>query len=204
VSDWEQRWRDGETPWDKGAPAPPLREFLAERGLAAGSRVLVPGCGSGHDVRELARAGLRATGLDLAASAIAAARERPAAGDERYLVGDFFEWSEAPYDALWEHTCFCAIDPSRRPDYARAAARLLRAGGRLVGVFFLQPWDDDEEADPPPFGASREEIVATLGGDFELVWEKRPERAYPGREGREWLAEFRRRDWEVAESGATA
>jgi hypothetical protein len=57
--DWEERWRSKDTPWEKGYAAPPLTEYLEEGGeeLRNARRVLVPGCGSGHDVRELARHG---------------------------------------------------------------------------------------------------------------------------------------------------
>jgi hypothetical protein len=51
--DWEQRYETGDTPWEKGAPAPPLLEWLESRGSIRGD-ILVPGCGSGHDVRAIA------------------------------------------------------------------------------------------------------------------------------------------------------
>ncbi len=62
--DWESHYQTGDMPWEKGAPAPPLSEWLSKNKIHG--RVLVPGCGSGHDVRELARAGAEPIGLDLA------------------------------------------------------------------------------------------------------------------------------------------
>ena len=38
--DWESRYREGDTPWEKGGAAPPLGELLARHGIAA---ELVPG-----------------------------------------------------------------------------------------------------------------------------------------------------------------
>lgn len=195
---WEELWQTGETPWDKGYGAPPLSEYLArENGvLHRAKRVLVPGCGSGHDVRELEKHGISATGLDLSETAVVRAREQAAVGDEDYLQGDLFEpsWREGrDFDAVWEHTCFCAIDPELRPAYARAMAEILPPGGHLVGVFYLTPWDPGEDATGPPHAASRAEIIGLFSPNFELRENWVPERAYPGREGKEWLAVFERR-----------
>lgn len=197
--DWEERWREDDTPWEKGYAAPPLEEFLDEADceLLGAERVLVPGCGSGHDVRAIRRHGIPATGLDLSASAINRAMAQPAVGDEDYLCGDLFskDWRVGRrFDAVWEHTCFCAIDPEMRPAYARAMSEILPPGGFLTGVFFLTPWDPGEEHAGPPHEASREEITKLFSPWFELRKEKVPERAYPGREGREWRAVFQRRE----------
>jgi hypothetical protein len=73
-------------------------------------------------------------------------------------------------------------------------AAILAPGGHLVGLFFLTPWDPGEEAKGPPFEAGREEIEALFAPWFELRRERVPGRAYPGREGREWLAVLRRID----------
>ena len=195
--DWNERWRKSDTPWEKGYAAPPLTEFLDDPSaeLFQARRVLVPGCGSGHDVRELARRGIRATGLDLSAIALETARAVPAEGDEDYLAGDLFEsdWRLGrSFDAVWEHTCFCAIDPSMRPAYVRAMAEILPPGGHLTGVFYLNPRDRGEAAQGPPFEASRVEILALFAPWFELRKDRVPTRAYPGREGREWLVVLER------------
>lgn len=207
MSRWDDMWKAGTTPWDKGAAAPPLLEYLSSgSAVLSGARsVLVPGCGSGHDVRALESAGIHATGLDLSPTAVEFARSLPATGREKYVSGSLFEtdWRGGmTFDAIWEHTCFCAIDPSDRPAYARAAASLLPSGGHLVGVFYLDPYEPGEEGQGPPWGATREEITALLAPWFDRIVDFVPRTAYPGREGREWLAVFRRRhEGEVAERG---
>jgi SAM-dependent methyltransferase len=200
MTDWEQRYQSGDTPWEKGSASPALLEMLARDGLAdwGAGPVVVPGCGTGHDVRALAGAcGLEVIGVDLAPSAVRAAEGWPRVGRERYAQGDFLavEWPPEGLEAtaIWEHTCFCAIGRDRRGDYARAAARTLAPGGRLIGVFFLTPWDPGEDPQQgPPFAATREEIIATFEPWFKLVNEWRPQMAYAGREGREWCAIFER------------
>ena len=53
--DWDRRYQIGDIPWEKGAPAPPLLEWLQACGPLHGN-ILVPGCGYGHDVRAIAAA----------------------------------------------------------------------------------------------------------------------------------------------------
>lgn len=198
TTDWETRYRTGNTPWDKGTAAPPLVEMLEERGadLFLNGPVLVPGCGLGYDVRALATKGVTAIGVDLAETAVRRAREEfSPAGNEQYELGDFLDpkWREGrEFAAIWEHTCFCAIDPGLRPVYAEAAAGLLGEGGILAGVFFLNPFDPDEEAVGPPFGTTITELESHLAPWFERVEGWVPGRAYPGREGREWVGIFRK------------
>ena len=118
----------------------------------------MPGCGAGHDVRLLADHGLNVLGLDLAPAALEAAQSHPTVNAERYELMDFLDPAQREgrtASAVWEHTCFCAIDPIRRDDYARSVAEVLAPGGVLAGVFFLTPWDPDEEQQGPPFGVSR-------------------------------------------------
>lgn len=190
MNEWNDRYAENDTPWDKGAAHPVLRDMLA-RGALAG-RVLVPGCGTGHDVRELAARGLEVVGLDIASLALDRARARPAAGSESYQLGDLFHGPErwrGFFDGVFEHTCFCAIDPARRPDYVSAVAEVLKPGGRLLAVFFVNP---DHDGTGPPFGCSPEELDTLFAGRFHLLEEHREIPTYPERAGRELLRLYRR------------
>ncbi len=82
------RWRADFTPWEAGRVPARLRSHLAARPPAG--PVLVPGCGTGHDVRHFAEAGFDVTGLDFSAAALE--RARPVAGPHahRLVEGDFF------------------------------------------------------------------------------------------------------------------
>lgn len=198
MTEWNERYLKGDTPWDKDAPAPPLLEFLEKRGtdLFGSDTVLVPGCGTGHDVRALAGKGLNVIGVDVASEALKRASSFDKVGTETYEEADFLslKWQPAEtISAIWEHTCFCAIDPSCRTDYAKSCARLLESGEHLIGVFFLTPYDPGEEEDGPPFATSIDELDETFSPYFERIDGWVPERAYPGREGREWLAVYRRK-----------
>src|SRR5947209_9506675 len=73
---WEQRYETGDIPWEKGAPSPGLVDFLAAHPKLPRGTVCVPGCGTGHDVREFAKAGFDVFGFDIAPSAIRLAKQR--------------------------------------------------------------------------------------------------------------------------------
>lgn len=177
--------------------APPLEELIDRHGSAVflGGPVLVPGCGLGHDVRWLADFGIPAHGVDLAATAVAMAVSMTSGFGASFEQGDFLDpaWREGrKFAAIWEHTCFCAIDPALRDTYARSAAEVLEPGGIFAGVFYLTPHDPGEDETGPPFKVTVEELDACFSPWFERIDGWVPERCYPGREGREWIAVFRR------------
>lgn len=197
MRDWEACYREGNTPWDKGSAAPPLLDLIERLGPALWGEgpVLVPGCGLGHDVRALAALGIPVVGVDISETAIASARSIPAAGTETYERGDFLDpaWREGrQFSAIWEHTCFCAIDPSQRASYAASAAAVLPPGGVLAGVFYLTPNDPGEEEAGPPFNVSIAELEERFSPWFERADGWVPQRVYPSREGREWVGIFRK------------
>ena len=197
MTDWESRYQSGDMPWEKGQSAPPLKELLEKRPAVdwGSGPVLVPGCGLGHDVRALGVLGLPVVGLDLSLTAVERARAFLKTGEESYELGDFLDpaWREGrEFSAVWEHTCFCAIEPADRGRYAEAMADCLPVGGLLAGVFFLNPYDPGEEACGPPFGVTVTELEAWFHPWFERVDGWVPHGAFPGREEREWLGLFRR------------
>lgn len=198
MTDWQQYYESGDTPWDRGGPSPPLVQWLGGHRLHG--RVLVPGCGHGHDLVALAGSGAdEIVGLDLAPGAIAAAGARTAAlPNVSVKLGDLFEFGAGEgreaFDWVFEHTCFCAIDPGMRDRYAHAVASALKPGGTLLAVFYLKPWKEDEDqAQGPPFGTSGTELDQRFGERFTVLEAYVPDVSYSGREGRELLRVMRRK-----------
>jgi SAM-dependent methyltransferase len=105
------------------------------------------------------------------------------------VLGDLFEL-KGEFDAVVEHTCLCALPPEWREKYREAVASLLKPGGKLIGVFFINPEMDPGETGPP-FGISEVELKALMAPRFELVESYVPASAYPGREGREMVGVFK-------------
>ena len=177
--DWQARYVTGDTPWDEGAAHPALLDFIAECGPFQG-RILVPGCGLGHDVRGISNTGNEVVGLDIAPEAIEKARGFSETGREEYFTGDLFNLApgaRSSFDWVVEHTCFCAIDPAMRPAYPGAVAGALRAGGCLFAIFYLEPAVERQ----PPYGATVAELDGLFLPLFEIVREWVPGRTFEGR-----------------------
>src|SRR5258708_16214518 len=65
---WEKRFRESFTPWDAGRVPAALEQFLKTE--PRDQRVLIPGCGSGYEVRVFAEAGLETLAIDFAPAAV--------------------------------------------------------------------------------------------------------------------------------------
>ena len=145
VNFWQQRFEQRHTPWARGAPSPQLQRWLDDGSLAAaaaGGRIAVPGCGAGHEVAELAAAGLDVVAIDYARAAVELTNARLAGRALRAEVveADVLAWQPAaPLAAVYEQTCLCALHPDHWTAYAAQLQRWLRPGGRLFALFMQMP-----------------------------------------------------------------
>lgn len=135
---WQQRYDQGSTGWDRGIPSPGLELFLERARRSAWQRVLVPGCGRGHEVAALAHAGLAVIAVDFATAAIQATSSLlQAQGLTAELIqADVLQFNPpAPVDAIYEQTCLCALHPSLWSAYEQKLFDWLRIGGSLFALF---------------------------------------------------------------------
>jgi len=159
---WEMRYRAAFTPWDAGVVPARLREHVAKHRPAG--RVLVPGCGSGHDVRFLAEAGIDVQGIDFSAEALAAALPVLGPFADRVRLADFFgPGLEGPWSLVYERAFLCALPRRMWKDWAARVAQLLAPGEHLAGFFYF----DDGERGPPFPLHGQAELDALLAGYFE-------------------------------------
>ncbi|MGJ8657103.1 MAG: methyltransferase [Akkermansiaceae bacterium] len=192
--DWNERYNNNDMPWEKGEATPVLAELLkiVPQYFQPNTNALVPGCGLGHDVALLHESGIEATGLDISETALKLARQaHPELGDI-WLLDDLFQMSSKTrdYDLIWEHTCYCAIPPEKRADYANSIYDLLKPNAYFAGVFFTDTGQPPEIG--PPFSTTRTEVFDNFDRKFHLVWEGKPSKSYPGRENREWVMIWRK------------
>ena len=154
-TEWEERYAAGRTGWDRGEASPALRAWLAVGAVPRG-RVLVPGCGTGHEVVELARQGCEVTAVDIASQPVASLRARLQAGGlaAEVVQADLLSWQpSAPFDAIYEQTCLCALDPAHRSAYELRLATWLRPHGTLFALFMQTEADEG-----PPFCCAIEDM----------------------------------------------
>src|SRR5712691_11469445 len=160
---WEKRFRESFTPWDAGRVPAALGQFLQTE--PRNQRALIPGCGSGYEVRAFAEAAFETLAIDFAPAAVE--RAQRTLGPLAHLVrlADFFEFDFArPFDLVYERAFLCSLPRPLRPRYAPRMSELLRPEGRLAGFFYF---DDGERG--PPFGLKAGELEDLLGERFDRV-----------------------------------
>ena len=163
---WEKRFRERFTPWDAGRVPSDLERFLATE--PHGRRVLIPGCGSGYEVRAFAETGHEVLAVDFAPAAVERAQKVLGPLSGRVRLADFFEADlGAAYDIVYERAFLCSLPRQLRQRYAERVAKLLGPQGRIAGFFFFE-----EGERGPPFGLKSGELEALLSDRFEQVEDK--------------------------------
>lgn len=189
---WQADYERGTDGWDLGESTPAFKRLATGKQLPPG-RMIVLGAGRGHDAREFARHGFQVTAVDFAPHVVAEMRRLadPLAPIE-ILQHDIFRLPptfNGVFDYVLEYTCFCAIDPKRRRDYADLVARLLKPGGLLIDLAFPL----DEHKGGPPFAVSSPELLTLFPAHgFSLLSREVPPDSVPRRRGLEELFIFRR------------
>ncbi len=180
---WSDLYSAGQPNWDLAAPSPVLVDMLPRLKLPK-SRILVLGCGEGHDAALFAEAGHVVTAVDFS-------KEGLRRGQQRYshLPNLFFhesnifdlptDWNNS-FDIVIEHTCFCAIPPDQRTEMVRLWRRMLHEQGQLMSVFYIM-----EKRIGPPFGATEWEIRKHLEKHFHFLFWSRWRQSIESRQGKE-------------------
>lgn len=165
---WNGFYESGATPWDLGRAHPELERRLSlesSLGTSGPGGVLVPGAGTGHDATAFARAGWSVTALDLAQAVELPLRAALDPYDGAVEIGDALAFeTRQPFDLVFDHTFFCAIDPPLRAEFGSMCRRVLKPGGSVVSIVFPI---GDPEAGGPPFGFDAEMLDAALGNGFD-------------------------------------
>jgi SAM-dependent methyltransferase len=167
LGDWQGHYDSDDLRWDIGEVAPPFVRLWQERKLVPG-KAIVPGCGRGHEVVFLAEQGFQVTGVDFAPGAVdllkCSLSQRNL--NATVLNQNFFDLDSShdqTYDLMLEQTFFCAILPDHRPLYVETVKRILKPGGRLVGLFY-----ETGEEGGPPFNTTEGDIRAHFSGSFKV------------------------------------
>jgi Methylase involved in ubiquinone/menaquinone biosynthesis len=181
---WSNIYRSEENPgWNLGEPAEALKDMLPRLKLSK-SRVLVLGCGDGHDAALFASLGHVVTAVDISPLALERAKKLYGHIENlKFLQADLFELPrefDRAFDVVFEHTCYCAINPSLRNDLVKVWNRVLAETGHLMGVFFAF-----EKRGGPPFGGSEWELRQRLNKSYQPIFWGRWQKSVPRRQGKE-------------------
>jgi SAM-dependent methyltransferase len=163
---WTNIYKNEEPGWELHQPHPALTDIVPQLKLSK-AKILVLGCGSGHDAAFFAQQGHLVTGVDFSSEAINRAKENYGTiEDLSFVQADAFalpdQWA-GRFDMIFEHTFYCAITPERRDELVKTWRRMLMPQGRLLGIFFV-----NERRMGPPFGGSEWEVRQRLRKDFRF------------------------------------
>jgi methyl halide transferase len=189
---WDENYEQGTDGWDLGGPTPVFQRLILSRQLVPG-RMIVLGAGRGYDAREFARHGFQITAVDFASQAVEEMHRlaSPEASVE-ILQQDIFTLPESfnnSFDYVLEYTCFCAIDPKRRAEYADVVTRLLKPNGMYIDLAF--PLDGRKGG--PPFAVSASEILDLFQArGFKLISREKPAESVSRRRHAEELFIFQK------------
>ncbi|MFY9716641.1 MAG: methyltransferase domain-containing protein [Thermoplasmata archaeon] len=154
-------------PWMNQGPFPPLVRSVEDGWLSPPGPVLDVGCGVGTNTLWLAAQGFRATGIDIAPGAVAAATSalKPGRSSPKFLVDDILasRLPAASFGAAVDVGCFQTLPPRTRSDFSISLARLL-----APGALFLLFWVAREERGSwgPPHRLSVGEVTQALEPAF--------------------------------------
>lgn len=168
--EWLARWEKGQTGWHEPGGNSALRKFWPR--LPAGSRVLVPLCGKTPDLLWLAQQGLEVTGVELSEIAAGAFFAEMGISHETgthgnlscfrgvdqavsIVCGDYFQYSDEPFDALYDRAAWVALPPEHRPGYAKHTRSLLKPGAAQLLITLEY---DQSKANGPPFSVLPGEV----------------------------------------------
>lgn len=171
---WEADYQRGTDGWDLGGTTPVFKRLAASKRFMPG-RMIVLGAGRGHDAREFSRHGFKVTAVDFSPYVVERMRALadPNAPIE-ILQHDIFTLPHHLDDSfhyLLEYTCFCAIDPKRRTEYADLVKRLLKPNGVYIDLAFPL----DHRKGGPPFAVTESEIFDLFESrGFKLLVREKP------------------------------
>jgi cyclopropane fatty-acyl-phospholipid synthase-like methyltransferase len=163
----------GRPPWDTGVSPPELINFLEK---SEPGRALDLGCGTGTNLKTMAKAGWQVVGIELAWLSILKARAklRRNGVEGRVIYGDVAGDPDVkpPFELILDIGCFHSLSPSERDNYRENIKAWLSPKGTLLmyahrrtstehthgiiegdlsafeSFLYLQWWDDGDEVRP--------------------------------------------------------
>ncbi|MBK5214317.1 MAG: methyltransferase [Flavobacteriaceae bacterium] len=162
---WNDRYIAGEMGWDIGYVSTPLKEYidqLSDKNL----KILIPGGGNSYEAEYFVKNGFsNVFVVDISSIPLKNIAKRvPSFPKKNLLHSDFFELNDT-FDLILEQTFFCALEPSLRKEYVSKMYQLLKPEGKLVGLLFNIPLNDDK----PPFGGNKAEYKSLFSEKFRIV-----------------------------------
>lgn len=190
---WSERYSSGETGWDIGYVSTPLKEYIDQL-TNKDLKILIPGGGNSYEAEYLFNSGFtNVSVVDISIVPLENLSKRvPSFPKENLLHRDFY-YLEETYDLILEQTFFCAQNPIFREKYVSKIYELLKTNGKLVGLLFNLPLNNDK----PPFGGNEQEYRSLFERSFIIEKMETAYNSIPQRAGNELFIKMSKREKEM-------
>lgn len=185
---WTENYLAGTTGWDIGYVSTPIKEYVDQL-TDKNSDILIPGGGNSYEAEYLHKQGFKNVFVvDFSPIPLQNLAKRvPTFPKENLLNQNFFDL-KGQYDLIIEQTFLSALNPKLRDDYVVKMHDLLKPGGKLVGLLFNIPLNDDR----PPFGGSKEVYEVLYKKKFKIEVMETAHNSIPPRAGNELFIMMKR------------
>ena len=167
---WDNRYLQGDTPWDTGRPSQELIRVLDEEHIPP-CRAIDLGCGTGTNAIHLASRGFEVTATDISPTAIDRCRMRRATTDVRIrcVQADLLKPPDdlgGPCGFFFDRGCYHVIRRVDVQGYFRTLDRILAPAA--LGLVLTGNAKEPMEHGPPP--VTEEEFRADWEKGYEILW----------------------------------
>lgn len=186
---WSEKYVCGETGWDIGYISTPLKEYIDQL-KNKDLKILIPGGGNSYEAEYLFNKGFtNVSVIDISIIPLENLSNRVPSFPKKNLLHLNFYDLEDTFDLILEQTFFCAQEPKFREKYISKLYKLLRPNGKLVGLLFNIPLNNDK----PPFGGSEEEYRFLFKDSFVIEKMETAYNSIPQRAGNELFISMSKR-----------
>lgn len=192
---WENLYSERKDYWNLKKATPALLEFFEDPRCPKKGSVLVPGAGYGYDAEAWANRGHDVLAVDFAPTAVDEL-DRLSRKHENFksLNLDLFELNPKDpkkggqqFDIIYDYCTFTGIHPGRRDECFEVWLKMLKDDGVVIAFFY--PFLNGSTLQGPPHPTSEGELMARLGGIFDIADRIPVKNSVPSRKGKEeiWL-----------------
>ncbi len=159
---WTNRYTEKLIVWDIGYPSTPIVCYIDQLENKE-INILIPGAGNAYEAIYLFEKGFKnITVCDLSIEPLKKFKNHEVI---KTIHGNFFDIEEKnQYDLVIEQTFFCAIDPDFRQQYVDKMSKIIKSGGKLVGLLFASQFIKSG----PPYGGDMYEYVKLFENQFKI------------------------------------
>lgn len=172
---WDASYHGGPPPWDIGRPQPAIERLVASGELVG--PILDVGCGTGENALHLASSSFDVLGVDVAPTAIRAAREKARVRGitAEFTIADALRLHRLArhFRTLVDCGLFHAFDHDERQEYSASLATVTAPGATLYVLCF-----SDQGQTQGPHPVSQGELRAAFQPGRWTVSSLTPEHAY--------------------------